>query len=121
MEADEQQITEDADEKILEPCVEWLRRATNISEETARRYGIRDWVVEQRLRKWRLAGHVARRHDGRWSAKLLSWTPNIGKRRVGHPCKRWRDELVEFNAEIGWSESWISTAPKQKHVGRTWA
>eukprot|EP00973_Karenia_brevis_P012964 1759288-Karenia_brevis.AAC.1 len=55
-----------------------------------------DWIHAQRRRKWRLAGHVARRDDGRWSTRVVQWCPAEGYRDPGHPRKRWADELDSF-------------------------
>ena len=44
--------------------------------------------------KWRWAGHVCRREDGRWSRKLIDWQPRTGHRNVGRPPARWRDDIV---------------------------
>ena len=87
------------EDETLEPFIDWLRRATHISEQLANKHGLQDWVDAQRSRKWRLAGHVARRTDGRWSTKLLSLTPD-GYRCQGRPLTRWRDELVSFTASV---------------------
>ena len=54
-------------------------------------------MEEVRKRKWRLAGHTARRTDGRWSTAMLQWTPDQGKRNRGHPLKRWGDGLQLFD------------------------
>ena len=75
---------------------EWVKRATHISEELARKSGVDDWVREQRVRKWRLAGHTVRRHDGRWSNKVLFCNELPGRRHVGHPKSRWRDAIECF-------------------------
>ncbi len=100
----------DASEECLEPWVDWIRRATSISEDLASKYGICDWVDEQRRRKWKLAGHTARRGDGRWSSKLLQWLPLRGHRSRGHPVKRWSDELVDSHKSVYGSVDWIETA-----------
>eukprot|EP00973_Karenia_brevis_P054620 7591737-Karenia_brevis.AAC.1 len=55
-----------------------------------------DWVRAQRRRKWRLAGHVARRDDHRWSTLVAQWTPEEGYRDQGHPRMRWADALDSF-------------------------
>ena len=75
---------------------DWIRRATGIAEDKARRAKVRDWVEAQRKAKWSLAGHIARRTDGRWSSICLQWDPEHQKRRVGRPCKRWADIIKEF-------------------------
>ncbi|CAH2228324.1 jg4603 [Pararge aegeria aegeria] len=35
--------------------------------------------------KWKWAGLIARRNDGRWGSKVLEWRPCTGKRSVGRP------------------------------------
>ena len=87
------------EENALEPWVTWLQRATGISEDLARKFGVSDWVEEQRRRKWRLAGHTIRRDDDRWSWKLITWMPNAGWRSVGLPVKRWRDDIADHVAK----------------------
>ena len=57
---------------------------------------IEDWITRSRVLKWRWAGHIARRTDNRWSTALLLWEPEGGKRRVGHPKARWRDDMDNF-------------------------
>ena len=78
-----------------EDWIDWIRRTTHLAEEHFQRAGLEDWVAAVRRKHWRWAGHLARRTDGRWSSKLLSWTPG-GRRSRGHPCKRWSDDLDEF-------------------------
>ena len=70
------------------------------------RANVVDWVEEQRRRKRRWAGHVARRDDGRWTARMLDWAPVARSRRVGRPMLRWEDTIAEFAREIGinWRE-----------------
>eukprot|EP00973_Karenia_brevis_P025244 3482036-Karenia_brevis.AAC.1 len=81
---------------MLEPWEEWVRRVTHFAEEQLRHCSMEDWIVCQRRRKWKLAGHLARRVDGRWSTRLLAWVPVGGRRHRGHPVKRWRDDVEEF-------------------------
>ena len=57
-----------------------------------------DWVTEQRRRKWKWAGHVARRTDGRWSTRVLHWLPSKGERTRGRPATRWENDLEKFAA-----------------------
>jgi len=82
----DEELEAETEEETLEPFIDWLKRATHISEELAHKHGLQDWVDAQRSRKWRLAGHIARRTDGRWSTKLLTWSPT-GHRSQGHPMK----------------------------------
>eukprot|EP00973_Karenia_brevis_P002922 398683-Karenia_brevis.AAC.1 len=53
------------DEVFEESWHEWICRATHVSEAAAAKFNVTDWVREQRIRKFNLAGHTARRHDGR--------------------------------------------------------
>ena len=54
--------------------------------------GVKSWLEEQRLRKWRWAGHTSRREDGRWSTALLDWQPDGKRAKRGKPKGRWEDE-----------------------------
>lgn len=83
--------------------MEWIRRATKEAGEAATRAKVVDWVEEQRRRKWRWAGHVARRTDGRWSTTMMDWGPVKGARRPGRLMTRWEDPLVRFAQEKGFS------------------
>ena len=95
---------EDEEEEEEESWEEWIVRATNIAVGAAKKAGVVDWVEEQRRRKWRWAGHVARRRDGRWSSRLLNWEPQEGRRAWGRPAMRWEDALCKFIRSKG--ESW---------------
>ena len=89
---------EEEKEKIQsESWVDWIRRATGIVELHAERARVTDWIDGQRVRKWALAGHTARREDNRWATRLLQWFPQ-GCRSVGRPKVRWRDVLVKYVA-----------------------
>ena len=74
-----------------ETWVEWIQKATSFAESATRKAQIIDWIEEQRRRKWRLADHLSRKTDYRWSTEVLEWTPSLleGARRVGHPRRRW--------------------------------
>ena len=80
----------------LEPWIDFMQRATHIAENYASRYGVKDWASVHFLRKFRLAGHMGRRTDSRWSKKVLYWIPDGASRQRGHPHKRWTDVLDEF-------------------------
>ena len=75
------------------------------------------WVEEQRRRKWRWAGHVSRRDDGRWSRRLLDWGPLGGRRSWGRPLLRWEDALCHFARTKG--ETW-SKAGRDKVKWASW-
>ncbi|CAH2259761.1 jg24331 [Pararge aegeria aegeria] len=55
--------------------------------EIRRRTRVTDIAQRVTKLKWQLAGHIARRTDGRWGLKVLEWRPRTGKRSVGPP--RW--------------------------------
>ena len=84
---------DEEEDDLKETWVEWMKRTTGLLEEQLKRADIDEWVAAQRRRKWRWAGHTARRCDGRWSTKILDWVPENGRRKVGHPVKRWTDAL----------------------------
>ena len=69
---------------------------------------VKDWIDEQKRRKWRWAGHVARRKDGRWTTSLLDWIPHLGKRAQGRPLTRWDDALSIFMRQTG--QNWKNAA-----------
>jgi hypothetical protein len=79
----------------LEEWVDWIIRATREAEATMERYDVPDWVEEAHRRKFRWAGHVARRHDGRWTRDIRTWTV-AGHRSRRRPLTRWTDSLNKF-------------------------
>ena len=99
---------QDAEGEESESWAEWVVRATNLAVEAARKAGVADWVEEQQRRKWRWAGHVARRDDGRWSRRLMGWEPHGGRRAWGRPNLRWEDALVQFAKSKG--KAWHKAA-----------
>ena len=83
----------------MEPWIDYIMRATEEAELKMGELNIEDWVMTQRRRKWRLAGHTARRVDGRWSTRLLDWRPEGGHRERKRPYERWAEDLNKFFAE----------------------
>ena len=79
-----------------ETWIEWIVRTAGIVEGHLNRTGLDDWVTAARRKYWRWAGHIARRSDGRWATKLLTWQPEHGRRKRGHPLNRWSDDLDAF-------------------------
>ena len=82
-----------------EEWVDYMKRATANAEHCATQRGARDWVQQQRFRKWKFAGKTARRDDHRWSQRLLQWTPwfrCVPRRRVGRPAMRWEDCIMKM-------------------------
>ena len=111
---------EDADEKEeegkcdKESWVDWVRRVTHNAEEHLRKAKISDWITEQRRRKWRFAGHTARREDARWTKELLGWRPD-GTRFAWRPLTRWTDVLDKFWKSLGKKAGgWLNEAQNRK-------
>ena len=94
-EAERTSTTTASVEPTLESWIDWIKRVTDEVEEIAAAVGVKNWVEEQRRRKWRWAGYVARRLDNRWTNRLLHWTP-VGARKQGRPRKRWSDDFHIF-------------------------
>ena len=80
----------------LENWIDYIKRTTGLADDCLKQARLEDWVAGQRRRKWRWAGHTARRHDGRWSNKVLFCNELPGRRHVGHPKSRWRDAIECF-------------------------
>ena len=91
-------------------------RVTKIARGAMERAKVPDWAQEQRRRKRRWAGHVARRSDGRWTYRMLDWMPTSWSRRVGRPSARWEDSIADFVNAKG-NKSWRTLAEDRK----TWS
>ena len=66
------------------PCSE-IRKRTKIIN-----------TIEYTLKqKWKLAGHIARLKDNRWTKRCTEWQPRRGKRSRGRPSRRWQDDITE--------------------------
>lgn len=81
----------------LEEWVPWIICATGIAENAMNEFKITDWVEKVHRRRFRWAGEVARRSDGRWSKVLLTWSAE-GQRKKQRPLIRWTDSLNQFFA-----------------------
>ena len=105
----------------METWAEWIQRVTHQVEAACRTLGVKDWVEEQRRRKWKWAGHVARRSDGRWTKEVLNWSPE-GWRKRGRPVIRWSDFLDDFvSSQMGLSEKGMWEVLAQDREGwRLW-
>ena len=89
-------INDDNNEEAdMEPWVDWIRRVTHEAEERLQQYNVPCWVEEVRRRRFRWAGHVAQRSDGRWTSTVLEWRPQ-GTRARGRPTLRWIDSIRAF-------------------------
>ncbi len=82
--------------KTDEPWPDYIRRATHTAEDLAFCHGGADWITLQCKRKCELAAKCMLSIDGRWSKRLMQWKPWFRcapHRDVGHPVKRWTDQL----------------------------
>ena len=86
-------VVQEAGSDFNEEWVDWIVRATREAEKHCERARVEDWIVAQRRRHWRWAGHVRRMTDARWTVQAMTWTPAEGKRHVGRPKKRWIDDI----------------------------
>ena len=104
-------VTDEQGDVSLEDHVLWMKRATRKAEEALEKHGVPCWVEESYRRKYRWAGHVARRDDERWSRQVLCWNP-VGVRAQGRPLTRWSDALNKFfdsvSAALGQCIDWMS-------------
>ena len=109
---------DDEDGVRLESWVSWMQRVTNEAEEAMRAAGVQEWTGEVRRRKWRWAGHVARRTDDRWARQVLEWKPD-GARLQGRPVTRWVDDIRQFmtslHGEEVRDEDWMRAAQCREH------
>ena len=83
------------DPHTVDEYVNWIKNATTKTNQLMDQFDVRDWVDEQRCRKWTWAGTVARRQDSRWTHEVLKWDPPDLKIR-GRPKTRWSDEINEY-------------------------
>ena len=95
-----------------EDWTENVQRTTREAENLMKDAGYRTWAEEQRSRKWRFAGKVARVGETKWSYRLLRWKPFFRcspQRCVGHPHRRWEDSIVEMAGD-----EWVEAAADQE-------
>lgn len=79
---------------------EWVREQTKVRD-----------VIDVVMRlKWKWAGHIARRTDGRWTRSILDWIPEDGYRPKGRPFGRWGDVISKFSGA-----KWILKAQNRTH------
>ena len=67
--------------------------------------GVLDIIQVIKQKKWRWAGHLARRHDDRRTHKLTDWTPRGYVRGRGRQSRRWMDDIKEYGGV-----TWMRTA-----------
>ena len=93
----------------VEDYVEWIQAATEKNETLMTQFKVQDWLEEQRRRKWKWAGKVARRTDERWTHEIVKWNPEEVKVR-GRPKTRWSDEI----------NTHLTGITKTQHRGSDW-
>ena len=93
---DEEELPNQGEDE--ESWLDWLKRSTQLAKEARRRARVRSWSEEQKVRKWRWAGDLARQRPSRWSVKLCEWRPAGIRWRRGKPATRWEDELEGLTA-----------------------
>ena len=79
-----------------EMWTDYIQRATHICERQATYAGLQSWVDLQKQRKCCLAIKIALMESDRWPARILHWAPwhrCLPHRDVGHPLRRWTDDL----------------------------
>ena len=79
--------------------IPWLRGVTHEALDVMDHMGIPCWVEEARRRKFRRAGHVCRREDGRWTRHILEWCA-VGFRARRRPLMRWADSIRMFFSKL---------------------
>ena len=90
-------------------------RATRECEAMMQEHCVPDFVQEVHRRKFRWAGQVARRQDGRWTREVLTWSLD-GKRPRKRPLTRWTHSLQKFASTLhgdesfGSNECWMALA-----------
>ena len=101
----------------LEDWIAYMHRTAGDIRTLSAQYGLYDWVVEHRRRKYKFAGRVVRHSDQRWSQLVAEWNPGCEYvRSRGRPFLRWSDDLVAF-AGSDWmklardEEIWASAEP----------
>ena len=100
-EDNEEDTSSDREAYRQESRIEWLKRTAGSLDFEIKKGAVSDWVVEQRRRKWRWAGHIVRMKGLRWTVRMLHWIPVGGERSRGRPATRWEDELKEFAKSLG--------------------
>ena len=96
--------TQDADiedKELLEPWIDYIRRATHVAEHTASKLHIEEWTTVYWRRQWRWMHRLAAQSSDRWSLLAALWDPEIhdsrpARRQQARPRKRLDDDVQQF-------------------------
>jgi hypothetical protein len=90
---------------------EWRRLNTG---ELHNLYSSPDIIRQNKSRRMRWAGHVARMGEGRKVYRVLEGKPKV-KRTLGRPRRRWEDGIRMDLREIGWGGCvvWVRLAQER--------
>ena len=87
----------------MEPCVDWIKRATHNAAHLAKKFQVKDCVEVQRSRKWNFVEKIALQTSQYWSKQALLWKPStqtrFACRQQKRPKLRWEEDLVKFLKE----------------------
>ena len=97
-------------ESEQEDWVDYMKRSTHELKAMSVEFGLEDWAVAYRRRKFRFAGRTARQTDNRWTRATVEWIPNGGVgRSPSRPVTRWSDDLEKYAGG-----DWQNTASDRK-------
>ena len=99
--------------ELLEPWVDFIKRATHIAEATISKQNISQWTTTYLRRKWRWAQRLTTVPDNRWCRLITNWKPTTTEhrpvyRKQGCPRKRWPDDIDDYFGKIG-TNNWYET------------
>ena len=108
-----------ADEREVDPWLDWVKRTTREAEQRMDNLGIESWISQYRRRKWRYAGQLIRGSQDKWSNSLLRWMPEFevrSSRCQGRPRTRWSDALQAITSKMFGPQEWTCVAS----IASTW-
>eukprot|EP00973_Karenia_brevis_P036648 5050595-Karenia_brevis.AAC.1 len=94
-------LIEITDDGVLEPWVDFIKRATRVAETHIDRCKIQEWHVHHLRKTWKWAARVAQQPTDRWSKQVALWAPQLHNpqralRPQARPRKRWDDTINTF-------------------------
>ena len=96
---DKLRVTQASIERALVGMNLYRQRELGLHNTDIRRMSqVKDALAHADKSKHRWAGHVMRRHDGRWCTALTQWYPYDQSRPGGRPPLRWSDSLRNRNS-----------------------